>query len=110
MSLNFLEKANDWHRVENLDFLEEDREMAHVWSVAYKEKIKKYYVKHMRLRDFQVGDFILRRVDSPRKKSTKGKMAVNWEGPYRIAKSLKNEAYRPKIIYCESFLRTWNSS
>ena len=38
-------------------------------------------------------DLVLRRVDRPKKESTKGKMVLNWEGPYRIAKNLKNGAY-----------------
>ena len=33
--------TNDQLRVNNLDFLEEDRETAHIQLLAYKEKIKK---------------------------------------------------------------------
>ena len=36
---------NDQLRAKNLDFLEENKEMAYIWSVAYQEKIKKYFDK-----------------------------------------------------------------
>ena len=63
---NFLEDANGWlKKVENLNFLEEDREMAHVQSITYKEKINKYFDKHERSRDFHVGDPYLKKGQWP---------------------------------------------
>ena len=68
---------NNQLRVKNLDLLEEDREIAHIRLVAYKEKIKKYFDKQVQLRDFLEGDFFLRRVDIPRKEAVKRKMVAN---------------------------------
>ena len=53
-----------------------------------------------------MGNLVLRKVDGPRKKSAKEKMAMNWERPYKVVKNLKNEAYWLKIIHNESLPRT----
>ena len=68
---------NDWLRVENLDYLEKDRKMAHIQSVAYKEKIKKYFHKQIRLNDFYKGDLVLRKINGPKKQANEGKMITN---------------------------------
>ena len=34
-------------RAKNLDFLQEDKEMAHIGSMAYKERVKKYFDKQV---------------------------------------------------------------
>ena len=60
-----------------MDFLEEDREMAYIRSVTYKEKIEKYFNKQVQLRNFQEGDLVLRRIDSLKKEVSKGKIAIN---------------------------------
>ena len=75
--LKYLEDANGRLRVENLDFFQEDRELAHIRSVAYKEKVKKYFEKQVWPRDFQVCDLVLRRADGPRKEVNEGKLAPN---------------------------------
>ena len=45
--LKYSEEINERLRVESLDFLQEDRELAHIRSVAYKEKVKKYFHKYV---------------------------------------------------------------
>ena len=42
---NYLEKTNNQLKTKNLDFLKGDRKMAHIRSIAYKEKIKRYLDK-----------------------------------------------------------------
>ena len=74
---NYSEESNDWLRVENLDFLEEDREMAHIWSIDYEEKIKKCFDKQAYPRDFRERDLILRKSDGPKKEASEGKMVTN---------------------------------
>ena len=37
---------------------------------------------------------MLRKADGSRKEAAKGKMATNWEGPYKIVESLRNRAYQ----------------
>ena len=49
---------------------------------------------------------VLRIVYGPKKESSEGKMAVNWEGPHRVMESLQNEAYRLKSIDGKKLPRT----
>ena len=77
---------------------------------TYKEKVKKYFHKHVWLRYFQKGDLVLRRFDGPKRESMEEKMATNWEGPYRIAENLKNGANRLETINGKNLPRMWNSS
>ena len=67
--------------------------MAYIRLVAYKKKIKRYFDKQVHLRDFHGGDLILKKTNNPRKEVSKGKMNGNWEGSYRVIKSLQNGAY-----------------
>ena len=55
--------VNDQLIVENLDFLEKDKEMAYIRSIAYKEKIKKYFNKQVWPRDFCEKDIIIRKAN-----------------------------------------------
>ena len=84
--------------------------MAHIWSIAYKEKIKKYFDKQVYLRDFYEGNLILRKIEGPRKEVGEGKVVANQERPYRIIKTLQNGPYRLESIDGKMFPRTWNSS
>ena len=45
--LNFIEEDNDRTKVKNLDFSKKDKEMSHIRSVAYKERVKKYFDKYV---------------------------------------------------------------
>ena len=44
----------------------------------------KHYNSKVRHRDFNVGDFVLRKVTSATRDPSQGKLGPNWEGPYRI--------------------------
>ena len=46
--------------------------MAHIQSVAYKEKVKKNFDKHVRSRDFHKKDLILRRIEGPKREIGEG--------------------------------------
>jgi len=44
-----------------------------------------------------------------RKDPTQGKLAPNWEGPFRITKNLQNGAYRLETLDGKAIPRTWNT-
>ncbi|GKV49619.1 hypothetical protein SLEP1_g56360 [Rubroshorea leprosula] len=46
---------------ENLDFIEEVREMSRIRNVAHQNRVAKFYNKRVRARQFQVGDLVLRK-------------------------------------------------
>ncbi|XP_059310963.1 uncharacterized protein LOC132062406 [Lycium ferocissimum] len=56
------EEENNEAMLVNLDLLEEHREMALIKIVAQKQRMGKYYNRQTKLRYFQVGELVLRRV------------------------------------------------
>jgi len=45
-----------------------------------------------------------------RKNPAKGKLALKWEGSFRVKENLGNKAYKLKLLTGESIPRTWNST
>ncbi|KAK0580846.1 hypothetical protein LWI29_006961 [Acer saccharum] len=84
---------------QNLDELEEVRDVAQVRNTAYQQKAARYYNSHVRERRFQLKDLVLRRVSSNTKDKSAGSLADKWEGPYIIKGVTGHGAYmiaRPK--------------
>ncbi|XP_061373314.1 uncharacterized protein LOC133315664, partial [Gastrolobium bilobum] len=71
---------------ETLDLIEEIRERAAQSDRQSKERSASRYNSRVILRKFQTFDLVLRRADVGNKNAQDGKLAPNWEGPYRIAK------------------------
>jgi hypothetical protein len=44
-------------------------------------------------REFTIGDLVLRRANIGLKNAKDGKLAANWEGPYRVIRSTRKGAY-----------------
>jgi hypothetical protein len=57
-------------------------------------------------REFEVGDLVLRR---NQKDSEEGKLAANWDGPFRIRMKTGTGAYRLKDLHQNIIPRTWNT-
>ncbi|KAL8534363.1 hypothetical protein ACS0TY_010395 [Phlomoides rotata] len=56
---------------------------------TYKQMSKKYYNSKVKVRKFQEGGLVPKKVHSPHKEV----FGPNWEGPFRISKGLSNGAY-----------------
>jgi len=61
---------------------------------AYRARVAKYYNKTVNARKFQVGDWVLRKVNLMTRDPTEGKLAAKWEGPYRVIKCHEKGSYR----------------
>jgi hypothetical protein len=85
------EKNNDATREDALDQLEEARDVALLHFARYQQSLQRYHDRHVRRRDLNVGDLVLRR-----SQNTKGrhKLTSLWEGPYIIAEVLKPGTYK----------------
>jgi len=66
---------------EELEFVDEVRSKAALRETVLKQKIAVRHSKMVIKREFKVGDLVLRR---NQKDSEEGKLAANWEGPYRV--------------------------
>ena len=80
------ELTNKETRENTVDQLEEAQDMALLNSARYQQKLQCHHDKHVRKRDLNKGDLVLRRWES-----NQGchKLTPPWEGPYVVAEVLK---------------------
>ncbi|GAU40562.1 hypothetical protein TSUD_35790 [Trifolium subterraneum] len=90
------EDINDELLREELDLVEELRTGASLREATLKQKIAARHDKRVIKRKFEVGSLVLRR---NQKDSREGKLAANWEGPYRVRAKTENEAYHLEDLY-----------
>ncbi|GKC68295.1 reverse transcriptase domain-containing protein [Tanacetum coccineum] len=92
----------------NLDLLEERREIAAIRDAKYKQQDEKYYNKKVRLVQFKVGEFVLRKNGASRAANT-GKLGPTWEGPYKVIQAFQSGAYKLSNMEGEEIPRTWHA-
>ena len=67
----------------NLDLIDEVREEAMKRMAKHKEAMAKYYNRKVKVRRFNIGDLVLRKVSQSTKDPSQGKLGPTWEGPTR---------------------------
>ncbi|GAU47343.1 hypothetical protein TSUD_302120 [Trifolium subterraneum] len=100
------EDINDELLREEIDLVEELRTGASLREATLKQKIAARHDKRVIKREFEVGSLVLRR---NQKDSREGKLAANWEGPYRVRAKTENGAYHLEDLYGKKIPRTWNA-
>ncbi|XP_075479477.1 uncharacterized protein LOC142520370 [Primulina tabacum] len=80
---------NDQSRAIELDFIEEERDRAAIQMEAYRSRIMKSYNKHVRSRDSQVGDLVMKKVKPV---GDVGKLEARWEGPFKVIQRISSGA------------------
>ncbi|KAL0413473.1 UNVERIFIED_CONTAM: hypothetical protein Sradi_1549000 [Sesamum radiatum] len=103
--LNFSEDNNKDLLKENLDLIEELREKAFIRTQRYKNTMINSYNKRVKARSFQVGDLVLRRVDTLKPVI---KLDPTWEGPYKIMGIIGRGAYELEDLEGRPLPRPWN--
>jgi hypothetical protein len=99
------EQGNDVARENTLDQIEEARDIALLHSARYQQNLRCYHDKHVRSRDLNVGDLVLRRSQSNKGRH---KLSPPWEGPYIIAEVLNPGTYKLSNEKGEIFTNAWN--
>ncbi|GJY34891.1 reverse transcriptase domain-containing protein [Tanacetum coccineum] len=94
---DFDPKENEKRRREDLDILEERREMASIKEAHYKQKLEGYYNKNVKPSTFKPGTYVLR-LNNASKAEYQGKMGPTWEGPYVIRKAYGDGAYKLETL------------
>ena len=84
------EEMNDEALRDELDLVEEIRSGAALREVTLKQRVALRHDEKVIRREFQVGSLVLRR---NQKDSREGKLAANWEGPYRVQGATGTRAY-----------------
>ncbi|XP_057746674.1 uncharacterized protein LOC130965935 [Arachis stenosperma] len=76
------------------DLIDEAREMAHLTETALKQRMALRYNTKVLKREFEPNDLVLRRNDIGLPTPVEGKLAANWEGPYRVKKVMGKGAFK----------------
>ncbi|XP_072078031.1 uncharacterized protein [Arachis hypogaea] len=97
-------------RQTELDLIEELRSSAAIKHLAMQQHIAQRYNQRLQPRSFQVHDLVLRKTEQARKPPAHGKLAANWEGPYRVTEIIGNGAYRLQTLEGKDLPNTWNVS
>nr|KYP34802.1 hypothetical protein KK1_044197 [Cajanus cajan] len=107
---HFDEANNEAELRINLDMVGEIRDRALVVAEATKRRYKRRFDSKVKPREFREGDLVWRTIGEARKDPRQGKLAPNWDGPFRIWHNLNNGAYKLEYLSGEPIPRTWNSS
>ncbi|RWW49659.1 hypothetical protein BHE74_00044145, partial [Ensete ventricosum] len=78
---------------ENLDILEEKRADAHLRTLAYRRAVTKLYNHRVRPQLVKMGDLVLQKAKVSDPTRSRGKLAPNWEGPYRVVEVVREGTY-----------------
>lgn len=90
---NYNQGDSDARLVGMLDSLEEKGDMVTVRLADYQQKLAKGYNIGVKSRVFMTGELVLRKVVGSMKDWSAGKLAPNWEGPYRMTATAGMWAY-----------------
>jgi transposase InsO family protein len=77
-------------RENDVDLLEEARELTLSRSAIYQQNLRRYHSRKVNPRVFKKGDLVLRLVQ---RTAGMHKLSPPWEGPFMISKALHNNAY-----------------
>ena len=83
------EREAELDRQDNLDALEEERDVAKARSAFYQQQARRYQSREVRAKNYNVGELVLRLPDKK-----KDKLKPKWEGPFIIDQVLTGGAYR----------------
>ena len=75
---------------------------------CYKNLMTKYHDALVKLRHFNIGDLVLKRVSLATKDSTHRKLRPNWEGPYRVINSKRRGSYYLEALDGRKLEQPWN--
>jgi hypothetical protein len=89
----YKQETNDEGLKLHLDLLQEKCDRAQITMAAYQERVARYFNRKVKPRSFKVGDLVLRKVTLATRDSVEGKLAPNWEGPYKVISYQRPGAY-----------------
>ncbi|KAH9698184.1 hypothetical protein KPL71_023918 [Citrus sinensis] len=91
---HFDEEQNNKQIYLNLDLLLEKREVASKRAAEHQQRVARYYNQHVRVQQFKVEDWVLRKVNQNTRDPNHGVFSPNWEGPYMILRVVGAGAYK----------------
>ena len=91
-----------------MDLIDEVREEAMKRMAKHKEAMARYYNKKVKVRKFNIGDLILRKVSQETKDLSQGKLGPAWEGSCELICRSREDSYYLKSLNGKEFPRPWN--
>jgi hypothetical protein len=79
------------HMSFNLTRLEELYEVAVIQSAKHQQAMRRYHVRNISSRSFEVGDFIIQKIQMTKDWH---KLSLTWKGPYEVVELTRNNSYR----------------
>ena len=104
----YQDKDNEEQLRLNLDLIDEVRTDAEERTARYKNLMARQYDAMVKLRRFNIGDLILKKVSLATKNSAHGKLGPNWEGPYRIINYKRQGSYYLEALDERKLEHPWN--
>jgi len=77
--------------------------------IRYQDLMAKHYNTKVRLRYFQVGDLVLRKITTATRDPLLGKLGPNWEGPYMIADYHRKGTFYLETLNRQRFHHPWDT-
>ncbi|XP_015696299.1 uncharacterized protein LOC102714123 [Oryza brachyantha] len=102
---NYNESTVDLAREDDLNRLEEARDIATIQSARYLQGLHRYHNRNVRGRAFLVADLVLRKVQTTKDRH---KLSPIWEGPYIIAEVTQPGSYRLRMEDGRLLENSWN--
>ncbi|KAL5808664.1 hypothetical protein ACOSQ3_029355 [Xanthoceras sorbifolium] len=103
------EETNNRELLNELNTIDERRDKAAIKLVVYQQRVARHYNRNIRLKVFNIGDWVIRRVFQNIKEKSAGKLGPTWEGPYQITKVVGHGAYKLRCTYGMEIDNSWNA-
>ncbi|XP_071700215.1 uncharacterized protein [Rutidosis leptorrhynchoides] len=104
---SFDESSNSEELHENLNLVEERKEMAAIKEAINKQRIASYYNKRVVSLSLQLDDLVWQKNEASRAEDT-GKLGPKWEGPYKFIGISDTGEYRLASLDGKAIKRTWH--
>jgi hypothetical protein len=101
----YTEKGNQVALEDEIDQLDEARDVALLRSAKYQHALRRYQERNMRQCEFHVGDLVLRRVQGSKYMH---KLSPPWEGPFIIHEVLRPGTYKNQYDDGRVVTNAWN--
>ncbi|XP_074337441.1 uncharacterized protein LOC141674630 [Apium graveolens] len=107
--VNFDEVSNIEGLKTILELLDEVRDRAVEKIESYKEKTKLYFAKKAKIREYEVGDLVLRDTEAS-DPTNQGKLHPNWEDLYIVKEVLRPGTYKLNHLGGTEVPNTWHGA
>ncbi|XP_074352311.1 uncharacterized protein LOC141691471 [Apium graveolens] len=91
----------------NMELIDEIRDQVVAKIERYKKKTREHFSKKSRVKNFQVGDLVLRDTEAPDFTNTE-KLMPKWEVPYKVKEVLRPGTYKLLIMDGPDVPNTWH--